>query len=207
MPFTRLVAREILCNSSGLGLYFPAQYTEYHLADWIVWLYPCSVAHPLDPSIWEGNQMPSKNSAKKPDNENESVELDIEVSGSKTSAEDEDQMAQQLISELTDAGVDSAEFTKSTTFTKRFIRNRITTIGSITITVFPALLPGLVSLIQTWASRGQGRRVKFKGMGREFEGSPEEFQKLIVELEKRHPRLAGDSTIEAPPPPKKKKDR
>ncbi len=32
--------------------------------------------------------------------------------------------------------------------------------------------------------RGQGRTVKFKGKGFEFEGSPEELQKLLKQLEK-----------------------
>jgi hypothetical protein len=33
-------------------------------------------------------------------------------------------------------------------------------------------------------NRGQGRTVKFKGKGIEFEGSPEELQKVFAKLEK-----------------------
>jgi len=39
-------------------------------------------------------------------------------------------------------------------------------------------------LIQAWASRGQGRTVKFKGMGIEFEGSSEDLHKLLETLSK-----------------------
>jgi len=38
----------------------------------------------------------------------------------------------------------------------------------------------VVDLVQDWLTRGQGRTVKFKGMGIEFEGSPEELQKFLA---------------------------
>jgi len=48
-------------------------------------------------------------------------------------------------------------------------------------TVFPAV----VALAQAWSTpRGQGRTVKFKGKGIEFEGSLEELQRLLATLEK-----------------------
>ena len=50
--------------------------------------------------------------------------------------------------------------------------------------LLPALLPSVLGLVQAWASRGQGRTVKFKGQGIEFEGSPEELQKLLAALSK-----------------------
>ena len=42
----------------------------------------------------------------------------------------------------------------------------------------------LVALVQAWSARGQGRTVKFKGKGFEFEGSPKEPQKVLATLEK-----------------------
>jgi len=42
----------------------------------------------------------------------------------------------------------------------------------------------LVALVQARSARGQGRTVKFKGKGFEFEGSPEELQKVLAALEK-----------------------
>jgi hypothetical protein len=45
-------------------------------------------------------------------------------------------------------------------------------------------LPSIIGLVQAWTSRGQGRTVKFKARGIEFEGSPEDFQQLMEALEK-----------------------
>jgi hypothetical protein len=62
------------------------------------------------------------------------------------------------------------------------------TMGAIAIAVLPAVLPSVITLIQTWIMRGQGRTVKFKGkVGRnmiEFDGPPEELQKLLEMLGK-----------------------
>jgi hypothetical protein len=57
--------------------------------------------------------------------------------------------------------------------------------GTIVITALPKVLPDVVSLVQAWAVRGQGRTVKFKGKGIEFEGPPEELHKLLDSLEKQ----------------------
>jgi hypothetical protein len=56
--------------------------------------------------------------------------------------------------------------------------------GAIAIAVLPAAIPSLIALLQAWLLRGQGRTVKFKGKGIEFEGSPEELQKLLATLDK-----------------------
>jgi hypothetical protein len=42
----------------------------------------------------------------------------------------------------------------------------------------------VIDLVQSWRQRGQGRSVKFKGMGIEFEGSGEELQKILEMLSK-----------------------
>jgi hypothetical protein len=59
------------------------------------------------------------------------------------------------------------------------------TLGSIAIVVLPAALPSVIALVQAWILRGQGRTVKFKAKGIEFEGSPEELQILLSSLEKQ----------------------
>jgi hypothetical protein len=60
--------------------------------------------------------------------------------------------------------------------------------GSIVISALPAVLPAVVALVQAWAARGQGRTVKFKGkVGKEvidFEGSPEDLQRILETLSK-----------------------
>jgi hypothetical protein len=58
------------------------------------------------------------------------------------------------------------------------------TIGSVVLGVLPVAIPAVVTLTQAWMARGQGRHVKFKAKGIEFEGSPEELQKLLTTLEK-----------------------
>ncbi|HNE03004.1 MAG TPA: hypothetical protein PLT08_00690 [Anaerolineales bacterium] len=125
--------------------------------------------------------------------ESKPISLNIEISASNATAEDNNQAARQLQSELKNIGVNSAVM-----------------LSSLVIHVLlPAILPAVVETIQSWVSRSSGRSIKFTGKvgGQtiEFEGSPADFKKLITTLEARG--LAGDSTTDAPPPPKKKKDK
>ena len=110
------------------------------------------------------------------------IQFSIEVSESNAAVEDIDQMTRQLLSELREMDVESAELTKGGIAPKGS-KGDLMTIGSIAVAVLPAFLPNVVSLVQDWVERGQGRTVKFKGMGIEFEGSPEELQKLLASLE------------------------
>jgi hypothetical protein len=116
------------------------------------------------------------------------TQLNIEISASDATEEDIDRMTRQLLSELRDTDVDSAELAKGGDAPRGTKSGDPVTMGSIVISALPAVLPAIVSLVQAWATRGQGRTVKFKGkVGREvfeFEGSPEEFQKLLATLEK-----------------------
>ena len=113
----------------------------------------------------------------------ELTQLNIEISASDATEEDIDWMTRQLLSELRELDVESAELTKGNS-APAGTKGDPFTIGSIAIQVLPAVLPSIIGLVQAWASRGQGRIVKFKGKGFEFEGSPEEFQKLLAALEK-----------------------
>jgi hypothetical protein len=114
---------------------------------------------------------------------NDRVEFNIEVSAYDTSAEDIDWMTRQLLSELRELDVESVELTRGGAAPAGSKGDPIT-LGSIAIEVLPAVLPSIIGLVQAWASRGRGRTVKFKAEGIEFEGSPEDFQKLIEALEK-----------------------
>ena len=109
------------------------------------------------------------------------IQFSIEVSESNAADEDIDQMTRQLLSELNEIDIESAELTKGGA-APRGSKGDMMTIGSIAVAVLPAFLPNVVSLVQDWVKRGDGRTVKFKGMGIEFEGSAEEFQKLMVSL-------------------------
>jgi len=113
----------------------------------------------------------------------ELTQIDIEISAADATDEDIDRMTRQLLSELRELDIESAELAKGEAAPKGSKGDPIT-LGSIVISSLPTVLPAVVALVQAWSSRGQGRTVKFKGKGIEFEGSPEEFQKLLEKLEK-----------------------
>ena len=116
-------------------------------------------------------------------NKTDQVEFNIEVIANDATEEDIDWMTRQLLSELRELDIELVELTKGGTAPAGTKGDPIT-IGSIAIQVLPAVLPSIIGLVQVWASRGQGRTVKFKARGIEFEGSHEEFQKLLAALEK-----------------------
>lgn len=107
----------------------------------------------------------------------------IEISEEHATDENLDRITRQLLSELRELDVESVVLTKSGPAPKGSKGDPIT-IGSIAIEALPAILPGVISVVQAWAMRGRGRTVKFKGRGIEFEGSPEELRNLLEILEK-----------------------
>jgi len=111
------------------------------------------------------------------------VKFHIEVSTTDATDEELDRMTRQLLSELRELDVESAELEKSRPAPDGSKGDPIT-IGSIAIDLLPAVLPSVIGLVQAWMTRAQGRTVKFKSKGIEFEGSPEELQKLLASFEK-----------------------
>lgn len=110
-------------------------------------------------------------------------DFEIQVIVLDSTDEELDNLTRQLLLEIRDLNVQSAELTQGGT-TPTGSKGDPITVGSIAIEVLPAVLPSVIALIQAWVMRGQGRTVKFKGKGIEFEGSPEELQKLLVKLDK-----------------------
>jgi hypothetical protein len=111
------------------------------------------------------------------------AQLNIEVSATDATPEDIDQMTRQLLSELRELDVESAALTKGGAAPAGTKGDPIS-IGSIALELLPSMLPSVFGLVQAWVSRGQGRTVKFKGMGIEFEGSSEDLHKLLEILSK-----------------------
>lgn len=111
------------------------------------------------------------------------TQLNIEITATDATEEDIDRMTRQLLLELRDLDVESAELAKGGPAPAGSKGDPIT-IGNIALEILPAILPSVIGLVQAWAARGQGRMVKFKARGIEFEGSPEDFQKLLDALEK-----------------------
>ena len=115
--------------------------------------------------------------------ETNTEEFEIQVSAIDATDEELDRMTRQLLSELRELDIESAELEKSGSAPDGSKGDPIT-IGSIAIELLPAVLPSVIGLVQAWMTRAQGRTVKFKSKGIEFEGSPEELQKLLTRLEK-----------------------
>jgi hypothetical protein len=113
------------------------------------------------------------------------LEFEIQVIATRdTTEEDLDIMTRNLLSELRETDVESVDLVSSEAAPLGSKGDPIT-IGTLAMTVMPIVLPVVIDMIKAWASRGQGRTVKFKGKGIEFEGSPEELQKLLASLKKQ----------------------
>src|SRR5512143_280950 len=117
----------------------------------------------------------------------EPIQLNLQISASDATDEEIDQITRQLLSELRDSDVESAELAKGGAAPAGSKGDPVT-IGSIAVVVLPAILPKVVELVQSWSQRGQGRTVKFKGkvggQDVEFEGAAEDLQKLVGKLQK-----------------------
>jgi hypothetical protein len=116
-------------------------------------------------------------------NDPDFTQLNLEISASDATEEDIDWMTRQLLSELKELDVESAKLTKGGAAPVGTKGDPIS-IGSIALELLPSVLPSVLGLVQAWVSRGQGRTVKFKGMGIEFEGSSEDLHKLLETLSK-----------------------
>jgi len=112
--------------------------------------------------------------------------LDLELSVVDSSPEEIDALTRQLLSELRDLDIESADLVRGGSAPDGTKAVDPVTIGSLAVAVLPGLLPKLLDFIKDWAGRGQGRAVKFKGKvaGQtiQFEGSADDLQKLIISL-------------------------
>jgi len=119
-------------------------------------------------------------------NETDKAEFNIEVSATDTTEEDIDQMTRQLLAELREMDVESAELAKGDSAPSGTKSVDPVMMGNIAIAVLPSVLPNVIGLVQAWMTRGQGRTVKFKGrVGKEtieFEGSAADLQQLLSSL-------------------------
>lgn len=115
--------------------------------------------------------------------ETDKAEFEIQVSVADATEDELDRLTRQLLKEVRETDVESAELAKGGPAPAGSKGDPIT-MGAIAIEVLPAVLPSVIALVQAWVMRGQGRTVKFKGKGIEFEGSPEELQRLLTALEK-----------------------
>ena len=116
-------------------------------------------------------------------NDESPIELKLEVSIEDASDEELDQMTRQLLAELRETEVESVQLAQAGP-APHGSKGDPVTLGAIALVALPTFLPKIVEAVQAWALRGQGRTVKFKGKGIEFEGPPEELQKLLARMDK-----------------------
>lgn len=107
----------------------------------------------------------------------------LEISSSDATVGELDELTRQLLRELQQTEVESVEMMRGELAPAGAKGDPVTT-GAIAIAVLPAVLPKIVETIQGWVLRGSNRTVKFKGKGIEFEGSPDELNKLLDKLDK-----------------------
>lgn len=125
----------------------------------------------------------------------QSDQLKIEIFAADASEEDVDRMTRQLLSELRELDIESAELARGEA-APRGAKGDFTSIGSIALELVPDVLPSVIGLVQAWASRHRRQEIngiKFKGMGIEFEGAPEELHRLLASLQ------AGSFPLQNPP--------
>lgn len=116
-------------------------------------------------------------------NNTEQLELYLEVLAGDLKDDELDSLTRQLLSELKELDIESANLAKGNELPEGSKGDPVT-IGAIVLVVLPSVLPKIVEFLQAWSLRGNGRTVKFKGKGIEFEGPPEELQRLLEKLER-----------------------
>jgi len=122
----------------------------------------------------------------------ELTELKLEISASDASEDELDRLTRQLLAELRETDVESAELVKSGTAPAGTKAIDPVTAGAIAIAVLPSMLTKIIETIQAWLLRDSSRKIKFKGKvaGQviEFEGSTDDLQKLIASLSGKKPK-------------------
>ncbi len=106
-------------------------------------------------------------------------QLSILVACDGATDEELDRMTRQLLSALRETPVESVGLEHGSAAPAGSKGDPVT-IGSIALQALPGVLPGVVTLVQSWIASGPGRTVKFKSKDFEFEGSPEELEKLLA---------------------------
>lgn len=73
-----------------------------------------------------------------------------------------DRATRQLRDEIQDLDVESVELVKNSEPLAGAKSAEVVTFGSLAVAVLPALVPKLVEFLQSWALRGEGRKIKIK---------------------------------------------
>ncbi len=113
------------------------------------------------------------------------AELRLEIGLEGSDAEQLDHLTRQLLSEVRDLEIESAELDKGGAAPEGAKAIDPVTLGAIALVALPAVLPKLIDFLQSWVMRQHGRTVKFKGKisdrDIEFEGSLEDLKTLLAD--------------------------
>ena len=86
----------------------------------------------------------------------------IRLQGEEIDPERLDRLTRQLRSELLDLEVESADFVQEDQLPEGAKAAEAITLGALAVAVLPNFLPKLVEYLQSWALRGEGRKIKVK---------------------------------------------
>jgi hypothetical protein len=115
--------------------------------------------------------------------ETQAAEFMLQVSLEGSDAEQLDHVTRQLLNEVRDLEIESAELVKGGAAPQGAKAIDPATLGAIALVALPTVLPKLIDFLQSWVMRQHGRTVKFKGKisdrDIEFEGSLEDLKTLL----------------------------
>ena len=120
----------------------------------------------------------------------DTLELTLTLSAAEHDAERLDNLTRQLLTELKDLNLESANLASREELPAGAKGVDPVTAGAIAIAVLPTMLPKVLEFLQSWTLQGKGRTIKFKGKVAnqqiEFEGSLADMEKLLAKLEKKN---------------------
>jgi hypothetical protein len=119
-------------------------------------------------------------------NDEELVVLTVQLGLDDGDAEELDHLTRQLLGELQQHEVESADLVVSGPAETGTKAADPVTIGAIALAVLPSVVPKIVEFLQQWSLRRSGRTVKFKGniggQDIEFEGFQQDLQQILAAL-------------------------
>jgi hypothetical protein len=117
------------------------------------------------------------------------VKLTLQLNpGDNYNAEELDRLTRQLLTEIQDLDVESAELVKGGEPLAGAKSGELVTLGSLAVVVLPVVAPKLIELLQSWSTRAENRIVKIKAQveNRSIEVeyspatmSPEDLKRLV----------------------------
>ena len=93
----------------------------------------------------------------------ESVHLTLQLNiGKDYSAEELDRLTRQLLQEIQELDVESAELEKGEQPPQGAKSGELVTLGTLALVLLPAVAPKVIELLQAWSTRAENRIVRIK---------------------------------------------